>query len=462
MIRFIQAILAFTLIPFMAQTSWSTFSDLTTPVPISRLIKNVSEYVQKNPEDAHGYYTLGRLHSYAFAKEEIEKPLESVFVLSEILPRFAPWESIYLEADKEQLSDKQKSHLLESVHYYFIAARKNPDRGLYFLGLAWMLEQGAPYAKELKWPRVYSSLDADHKANHSDYLHEFIEQNTKNGNADDGPGIPYLKKHITRYTYCILDIWNKTDAKGKSRLSEFLPIWWREFALEMYRRAYSLSIHYELKEKSVFNMPQNQVGVEAGRAIIRLLDNYPDSPEKSWEIELIEKSIQIAASGFGAITPIVFSLSPNNSLHSRLDTQSTVSFDLDGFGAANYPWVKPDTAILVWDPERGGKITSGRQLFGSVTWWMFWRDGYEAMASLDDDDNGWLEEVELNGLALWQDRNSNGVSDSGEVTPIEQTEVEKLSVHPSTRRGWTIECHKGLILHSGEVLPTYDWIVEKK
>jgi hypothetical protein len=36
------------------------------------------------------------------------------------------------------------------------------------------------------------------------------------------------------------------------------------------------------------------------------------------------------------------------------------------------------------------EITSALQLFGNVTFWMFWRDGYAAMSALDDNGDGVL------------------------------------------------------------------------
>ena len=51
----------------------------------------------------------------------------------------------------------------------------------------------------------------------------------------------------------------------------------------------------------------------------------------------------------------------------------------------------------------------GLQLFGSVTWWLFWEDGYAPLAALDDNHDGRLEGAELKGIAIWFDRNGNGV-----------------------------------------------------
>lgn len=84
-------------------------------------------------------------------------------------------------------------------------------------------------------------------------------------------------------------------------------------------------------------------------------------------------------------------------------------------------------AQVRFDLDGTGRVTSGRQLFGNVIWWMFWESGYQALAALDDDHDGWLQGRELAGLVLWFDRNQNGISDPGEVIPIEQAGVEALA-----------------------------------
>lgn len=67
-------------------------------------------------------------------------------------------------------------------------------------------------------------------------------------------------------------------------------------------------------------------------------------------------------------------------------------------------------------------------MFGSVTFWIFWRDGYEALRSLDDDQDGILSGAELRGMALWQDRNGNGVSDEqGEVRSVAEWGITAIS-----------------------------------
>jgi hypothetical protein len=66
-------------------------------------------------------------------------------------------------------------------------------------------------------------------------------------------------------------------------------------------------------------------------------------------------------------------------------------------------------------------------MFGNVTFWIFWRDGYEALRALDDNGDGVLSGAELHGLALWSDVNGNGVSEPGEVIPVEALGIASLS-----------------------------------
>ncbi len=104
-----------------------------------------------------------------------------------------------------------------------------------------------------------------------------------------------------------------------------------------------------------------------------------------------------------------------------------VVFDLDGTGPKRWTWITPDAAWLVYDHFDTGRITSGLQLLGNVTFWAFWQNGYHALRALDDDGDGEVRGAELRGLALWHDRNSNGVSERGEVRPVTAWGIEALS-----------------------------------
>jgi hypothetical protein len=98
-------------------------------------------------------------------------------------------------------------------------------------------------------------------------------------------------------------------------------------------------------------------------------------------------------------------------------------------------------------------------LFGNVTFWLFWRNGYEALAVLDDDRDGKLQGAELAGLALWHDRNGNGISEDGEVQPLAAHGIVALSCryqrdfqHPDH----IVFAPAGVGFADGSSRPTYD------
>lgn len=154
-------------------------------------------------------------------------------------------------------------------------------------------------------------------------------------------------------------------------------------------------------------------------------------------------------------TPVIFG--PAESLAELTAPERTVTFDLAGDGRPRrWPWLKPSTGILVWDPARSGRIESARQLFGSATWWIFWPDGYRALAALDDDGDGWLSGRELDGVAVWYDRNSNGASDPGEVTPCAEAGVLRIATRTVPRPDGVLTHPRGVVLRD-RVLPSFDW-----
>ncbi len=121
---------------------------------------------------------------------------------------------------------------------------------------------------------------------------------------------------------------------------------------------------------------------------------------------------------------------------------SVVSFPIDPtYQNAWYTWkASESTPLLVHNPSHDGVIKSGTQLFGP---WAFggkrtamnsdkgvagtpWRDGYEALASLDANGDGMVSGPELEPLGLWFDKNQDAVSQTGEVKSLAEAGVTKL------------------------------------
>lgn len=396
------------------------FIDQTVSVPVSRLILNTTKYIKAHPKDSQGYYLLGRLHSFAFAgNTHTEESKYSRLFGPDTLP-----ETRFIEPVPRQertvlgkvLPAAARWHLSESLRNYRRATELQPKQPLAYLGLGWMLEQGALFADQVDAP---------------------------------------FKK-----------------SPGRASAQE-----WRAEALAIYRRlATNPTDLYDSGPQ-----PESPEGlrVEASRAILRMLPGPDLSPEEKADTDLARKvnddsdeKAKKAAAGQSdgqngpigdrhIISPIIFPLRAPAPLEALLAPGRVVSFDLAGNGVpAKWPWVNSDAGFLVWDPGNRQRIESGRQLFGSVTWWLFWRDGYAALAALDNDGNGWLEADELAGIAIWRDVNGNGVCDPGEVTSLQDAGIVRIAVRASGHTNGMPFNTRGIQLADQTFLPTYDWTPE--
>ena len=160
------------------------------------------------------------------------------------------------------------------------------------------------------------------------------------------------------------------------------------------------------------------------------------------------------------VTPIIIPLEDGLALTELIDHAAAVPFDLDGSGVPRaWRWITPHAAWLVWDPTDARRITSGLQFFGSVTFWLFWGNGYEALAALDDNGDRRLAGAELKGLALWRDGNADGLSDPGEVRPLADWGIRALYFEHEWHRAGFPYSPSGVLLENGRLRPSYDWIL---
>ena len=189
--------------------------------------------------------------------------------------------------------------------------------------------------------------------------------------------------------------------------------------------------------------------------LLKLLDPVKDAKE----IAGLKRDQQTLLTMGRAITPILVPLAPGACLAELVDTNAQVTFDLDGSGLARkWAWITPKAAWLIYDPDGRDQVTSGLQMFGNVTFWIFWRDGYEALSALDDNGDGVLSGTELKGLALWNDTNGNGVSEPGEVLPVEAFGITSLSCSSHRHASGMQWNPAGVTFDDGSSRPTYDWI----
>ncbi len=426
----------------LASTALSHFMP-PSYLPTDRLISNTEAYIDANPNDPKGHYILARIHYLSFVNKAIAVP---AFESNEALPgvisywqyatdyeygmRFqhaqdlilaargyksiqdVPWDqraefddAVYAK-EAELRNQGWKPNVLNNAQVlaHAILAHLNfekamdldPENGLYFLGLASLLEQYQTYGEDANLP-------------------DFLPQM---GSVT----VPRLR--------------------------------------QLYYLAYRLSVDEDMTWEYIpVGGLRSLVGYEAGQAYLRLAKETPALPETDAIKQVKQDLEKLDTLPWGPVTPIIFSLERHTSVSDLLNTKTSVSFDLDGDGTTeNWPWLKPDTGLLVWDPAETGKITSGRQLFGTATWWLLFPDGYFALSTLDDNQDGSLTQDELKGISVWFDTNSNGRSEPGEVTPVQQLGITAVQTRILGHSQGMPMHPQGISLQNGETVPTYDWM----
>lgn len=393
------SIIAFILVLFAA-TAQGLWAPPDGQVPVARLVENLEQQLAANPDDPHLLARLARVHSLAYAVGDVELPVMG----KGENPQYTYYEqgnsypATRHSLDRSAIAERI-DRLMEAIALYEKAAKLAPGERYIWLGLGYCYDEMSHAATTLAWP-------------------------------SETEGAP-------------------TEAIAALRVA------WEDKAVTAYAKAMGDAP----KVKEPFLTPP--VELEAGRYIQAILE--PREKRTTQEKKLLAAAKAMENTGDGPrmrmVTPIIFSLDSARPVESLLAPDMTVAFDLDGTeSGAKWPWVKGDTAFLVWDGDGSGRVSSGRQLIGSVTWWLFWDNGYAVLQALDNDRNGWLEGPELAGLAAWQDANSNGQSDSGEVRPLATCGVLRLSTVASGTTGGMPMNASGLEMSDGRVLPTYDWI----
>jgi hypothetical protein len=211
-------------------------------------------------------------------------------------------------------------------------------------------------------------------------------------------------------------------------------------------------------QRTTLGLGGRTVVSEAASYLKPLLDPVRDRQE----IRTLDQRVAKLATLPVPITPIVVDLAGGGSASALIDRDACVSFDLEGRGVARaWEWITPRAAWLVWDPNQSRRVSSGRQLFGSVTFLIDWRTGYDALASLDDDGDGWLRGTELRGLALWHDRDGDAVSAPDEVRPVSWHRIDAIATRGDagvTPRVAAWARH-GVRYADGSTAPTYDIVL---
>lgn len=367
-------------------------------VPLDRLIRNVELNIKKDPKNGELLLVEARLHGMAYAKGLAETQVYWSTHTAEGEDKsgpfsFAPWVGTAFSREGK-LAEKLTEIELNHLRQSFVSYGKAIE----------LLE-------DKRLAKLGRAWIAEEAAKHTKQTHDFVA--------------------------------GKTMAK-----QDFLDL-----AATYYRE---LAATYKSDRNSHrWNWPNDEPAFEAAENLLRMFKQ--DYPSKVGETEKLKKIIADYKNRPIVMSPIIFPVdgSPAENLQSQ---SSSTQFDIaaDGMGRS-WPWVTPSAAFLAWDPAGTGKITSGHQLFGNRTFDMFFSDGYAALASLDDNADGWLTKKELRGIVVWHDANSNGVSDTGEVRSLEAWKIDAIRVKSNGVVAGMTAASVGLRMSDGRTVPTYDW-----
>ncbi len=436
--------------------------------PVGRIVANLESRLEEYPQDAQVYYLLGRAHSLAFALKSQVLPglggdLETVRWRLTVGRKGRP---------AQPLSEAELAyHVGASVENYQRAIALRDWEAHYHLGLAYILEQGSVLAHRAA--RVPGAGGEELGAAARGRVSALVERLALPDQRVRRQAAAELRDLLPEAAGLLHRLQPETEPPASWALRDLLAAHWRELATAAYFSAYERARREDVnkerarRERRTFRLPptgdlRSLTSYEAGQSYLRLVRSRGVrdrlEAQRVQEVELTLKALE-EEPRLRMVTPILFALDGPLGLDQLVSAEASVRFDLDGDGLTErWPWVASRTALLVWDPDRTGRVTSGRQLFGSVTWWMFFTNGYEALAVLDDDRDGELAGPELEGLAAWFDRDTDGISDPGEVLPIGELEIEAVAVRPTTEVEGCPAAPLGIRMRDGRWLPTYDWI----
>ncbi|SGZ86723.1 Alkaline phosphatase [Bathymodiolus thermophilus thioautotrophic gill symbiont] len=131
-------------------------------------------------------------------------------------------------------------------------------------------------------------------------------------------------------------------------------------------------------------------------------------------------------------SPLVLDLDLDGVVETISKANSGVYFDHDGNGFKEQSaWVGSDDGLLVYDRNNNGKIDDGSELFGNNTLLANGRNsvnGFKALSELDSNGDGIIDntDAQFNNIKVWQDKDSDGELDDGELLSLSEAGVVSL------------------------------------
>jgi len=179
------------------------------------------------------------------------------------------------------------------------------------------------------------------------------------------------------------------------------------------------------------------------------------SVAKSSQLRITSGQHEYSIFAYGYTTPIVIDMDNDGRLqasngkwlpHALTSNAQLVAFDITGNGTKELiEWVGAKDGLLVTGYEAGKEI-NGLNLFGDAGGFA---NGYAKLATLDTNNDNVLTGTELNGLMVWQDKNSNASVDKGEMRSLASLGITSINTN-----------HNNMVsscVINGETVKMWDW-----
>nr|WP_315257127.1 SdrD B-like domain-containing protein [uncultured Duganella sp.] len=216
----------------------------------------------------------------------------------------------------------------------------------------------------------------------------------------------------------------KTDAKGNYKFSELNP---GNYYLQFDKSDVKV---YFASDKLTYNMSNWKWGVK-NTGSNDAIDSDVKGDGKDYTNVTKTDTITLTSgkndmSWDAAITPIAIDLN-GDGIHTIAREDMAGSFDLLGSGKAiQTGWLSKGDGFLAIDRNGNGSIDDISELFGGASK----GSGFAKLASYDSNNDGVVDanDADFASLLIWQDANSDGKTDAGELMSLAQAGVVSLTV----------------------------------
>lgn len=151
------------------------------------------------------------------------------------------------------------------------------------------------------------------------------------------------------------------------------------------------------------------------------------------------KSYYYGFLGISIYDPLALDLNGDGKIGISPASNGGAYFDHNGDGVSHKSsWINKEDGILAYDRNGNGNIDDGGELFGNFTQikdkesnQRLAKDGYEALKEFDSNNDGLIDKNDdkFKDLKIWQDANSNGISDEGELKSLDELGIASLSLN---------------------------------